>query len=52
MTYEQGYINAPDEDPYKKLEDYLILLWKLNYDPQDVLDFAANTFEKLENGGI
>ena len=48
MTYSEGYINAPDEDPYEKLKEYLILLWKLDYDPQDILDFTANTLEGLE----
>lgn len=53
MEIDQGHgvkINIPNGDPYEKLKDYLLILWKCEYDSTDILDFCENSLEGFENG--
>ena len=46
MKLDQGHgvvIKGPDGDLYKKLADYLLILYKLEFDKQDILDFVEKT---------
>ena len=50
MELDQGHgvkIVCPDE-PFKPLADILLILWKMEFDPSDILLFCENTLEDLE----
>lgn len=51
MEINQGHgfkIVIPDEDPYKKLESYLLILWKCGFDSTDIIDFCETTLESFD----